>query len=311
MQDLQEVKADVLVVGGGLAGCWAAIRARQGGGQVVLAGKGPVGWTGQSKFASGDAKCLLSGEDLREWVEEIVVGGDYLNDQRWIELVLTETYLFVQQMEAFGCHFEREDGGLRREYSRGAHILQAVLNAAQMKRAMRQAAAGLGVKVLDLVFVARLLAEGDRITGALGLHTREGQPYLFSSPSIILAAGGCTFRGLYYSYHFSTSDAYALAYRAGAQLMNFEFVGCNSCHRDFPTTGMSRPVAFGGVFRNALGETFMERYDPGVKTNAFADTSAAIRDKVLTEARAGKPVEDMYAYAQEGMLDTYLSPLLM
>ncbi len=284
VQGMLEVKADVLVIGGGLAGCWAAIRARQAGAQVILADKGPAGWTGQSKFSSGDIKCLLPDDDLQAWVEEIVIGGDYLNDQRWLELILTETYPLVEQMESFGCRFERKDGKLQRELGRGRITRQAVLNAGQMMKAMRQAAGSLGVRILDRTFVTRILTEGGRVTGVLGVNTQDGSPCVCAAPAVVLAAGGCGFRSLYYGYQFSTGDGYALAYHAGAHLMNFEFAGWNSCHKDFPTTGMSRLVAFGGVFRNSLGEAFMDRYDP-VRKSRTQLTNLAIG--MAKETRAG------------------------
>ncbi len=284
-QSHHNLTTDVLVVGGGLAGCWAAIRARQVGADVILVDKGPVGKTGQSKFASGDIKCFMTGDVLTEWIDEIFVGGDHIGDRRWIEIVLRETYPRVLDMDAMGVKFEKYDGEFKREFGRGNITRQVVFNSAQMMLAMRQAAEKAGVRILDNLFVTDLLVEDGKTRGALAVDKRSGDLVCFASKTIIMAAGGCAFRHAYFGNQFSTGDAYSLAYDVGAEMMNFEFAGYNSCAKAFPSTGMSRLVAFGGVFRNGSGQPFMERYDPLNKDRAQL-TNLAIG--MAKEVRAGR-----------------------
>ncbi|MDO8672906.1 MAG: FAD-binding protein [Dehalococcoidia bacterium] len=284
-QTRQDLKTDVLIVGGGLAGCWAAIRARQLGADVILVDKGPVGKTGQSKFSSGDIKCFMAGDVLTEWIDEIFVGGDHIGDRRWIEFVLRETYPRVLDMDAMGVAFEKHDNEFKRELGRGNTTQQVVFNSAQMMLAMRQAAEKTGVKILDNLFVTNLLVEDGKTRGALAINKRSGDLFCFASKTIIMAAGGCAFRHAYFGNQFSTGDAYGLAYEVGAELMNFEFAGYNSCAKAFPSTGMSRLVAYGGVFRNGLGQPFMEKYDPLNKDRAQL-TNLAIG--MAMEVRAGR-----------------------
>ena len=94
----REIKTDILIVGGGLAGCFAAIRAKQLGADVVLVDKGYIGRTGISKFASTHIRFYLTEDDMEDAIKEIVEGEDYMNDERWVEAAVTESFERVKVM---------------------------------------------------------------------------------------------------------------------------------------------------------------------------------------------------------------------
>jgi len=265
----QHLRSDVLVIGAGLAGLFAAIRARQLGAEVILVDKGKAGKTGCSRFASGDIKCFIPEEDdLADWIDEIVVAGEYLADQRWIETALVESLDRVRDMEEFGVEFEKKDGKYKREHGRGRRSRQVVFYAEQMMDSMRAFAERIGVKVLDRAYFCQLAQDQGRVVGALGLHTRTGEMLVTAAPAVVLATGSCSLRAAYYGHQFSTGDAYSMAYEVGAELINFECTSHNSCPARYDLAGMSRFVAFGGKFTNAKGEAFMAKYQPVLKDRA-------------------------------------------
>jgi succinate dehydrogenase/fumarate reductase flavoprotein subunit len=253
---------DVLVVGGGLAGCWAAIAARDLGADVTVVDKGFVGKTSMSKFAAGDIKCFMPGDDLDAWMKEMVDAGEHLNDEEWIRIIFNETYPRVLDMERWGVRFEKRDGEFVRKSGRTLVTKQVVFNAAQMMDRMRRALEERGVRVFDKVFVFSLLKDDGRVVGALGFHRWTGQVHVFPAKAVVLASGGCGFRSIYYGQQFATGDGLAMAFEGGAEVMNMEFVHWNTCSRHYDVFGMSRFVAFGGRFLNARGEAFMSNYDP-------------------------------------------------
>lgn len=255
-----EVKTDILVMGAGLAGCWAAIRARQLGADVVLADKGYVGRIGVSKFASSHIRTYFPEDDHEDAIKEIVSGGDYLNDQRWTEIAVRGIFDRVKEMDSLGVKFEKENGRFKQVPSKGRINASVVFNSAQTMMAMRKAVKDLGIRILDRVFIYDLLVKDGRIIGAMGIDTRNGNLYEIYCPAVILAAGACTLRSIFHGHQFSTGDAYGMAYRAGVTFMNMECIQHNTCARDFNTSGMGHWVGSGGKFINSRGEAFMARY---------------------------------------------------
>ncbi|MBI4317789.1 MAG: FAD-binding protein [Chloroflexi bacterium] len=298
MEEPTRLTADVLVVGGGIAGCWAAIRARQRGASVCVLDKGPAGKTGAAKFASGDIRCFMPTDSSYEWVEEMVVGGDYLSDQRWIEVALQESLQRVEEMDRFGVKFEKTDGSYRREPGRGRVSLSVVFNGAQMMEAMRRETERQGARVLDRVFTDELLISDGRPGGAIGVNTRNGRVFLVEAKAVILANGACTLRANYFGQHFSTGEAYRMAYDCGARLRGMEAIAWNSSSRDYDTTGMSRFTAMGGRFRNRLGEPFMERYYPAMKDRAPVNWVVVAMAREVSEGR-GPIYFDLTALTEE------------
>jgi len=114
------VDCDVLIVGGGFGGTWAALRASELGARVVLVEKAFVSRSGASTMSGGITTCPRLGDDLGPWVEEFVTRGDYMCNQNWTQRLLEGQRERVLQLEAWNVPISREaSGAIRRFASRG------------------------------------------------------------------------------------------------------------------------------------------------------------------------------------------------
>jgi len=266
---------EVLVVGGGSAGLFSAIKARQAGRKVLLVDKGYVGRSGSSPFAAGALNVCLPDDDLDTWLEEIIERGEYLNDQEWVKLQLEEGYDRVAELQEWGKAYaqliieEDDQGRYRRRKARGnIKTLTCVMNALPMMDTLRRKASEAGADLVERVMVTHLVMHDGRVVGALGLHTRTGELYLFTARAVVLAAGGCGFKAFFIGHHNLTGEAHAMAYEVGAWLRNLDQAMSNSTARELDIHGLSHMVGSGGRFLNRDGEEFMLRYDPEVGSRA-------------------------------------------
>ena len=110
---MDKINTDVLVIGGGAAGCFAAIKAKENGSaQVLLVDKGYVGKSGCSKFAAGSFKCFIPGEDDHDlWFSKAIDEGYYINDQEWTKIHLSEVFERVRELEIWGVDFLKDREG--------------------------------------------------------------------------------------------------------------------------------------------------------------------------------------------------------
>ena len=269
---MEPIVTEILVIGGGAAGCFAAIKARESGaGEVLLVDKGYVGMSGCTKFAAGSFKCFIPGEDSYElWFGKAVEEGYYINDQDWTGIHLQEVFDRAKELEAWGLRFLKDDhGGYKRLEGQGSSehrpIKTMMFEGPQMMDVLREAAGKHSVKILDKTMVTHLLHDrrnGKRIAGALGFDLRTGETRIFRAKATILSAGAQAFKSHYAYQKMATGDAHVMGLRAGASLANYEF----TCHHlscaCFDTTGMNVLQGSGARFVNSLGETYMGRYDP-------------------------------------------------
>ena len=203
------VKADVLIIGGGLAGTWAGIGAKDEGAEdVLLVDKAYVSRSGQSPFAAGIFTVFDPEEDDADiWMREMVEAGEYLNDQEWIRLLFEKTHILAKRMDDWGARYGKTifektaDGKFLRRRSRG-HIntKHNVINSLPMMETMRRKLTEVGVRIMDNVMITDLLTEGGQAIGAIGLSYRDKKSYLFLAKSVVAAASGCGFK----SYSWGT-----------------------------------------------------------------------------------------------------------
>ena len=266
---------DVLVVGGGCAGLFSAIKARESGRKVILVDKGYVARSGCSPFAAGAINVRIPEDDLDTWMEEIVTRGEYLNDQEWVKLQLEEGYKRVDELQAWGKAYgkgvmdEDADGKYVRRKARGnIKTLTGIINALPMMDTLRRKTLDVGAELVERVMVTHLFVHEGRVVGALGLQTRTGELTLFTARAIILAAGGCGFKGYFIGHHNLTGEAHYMAFKAGVWLRNLDQAMSNTTARNLDIHGLSHMVGSGGRFLNKNGEEFMWRYDPEVGSRA-------------------------------------------
>jgi succinate dehydrogenase/fumarate reductase flavoprotein subunit len=269
---LEQVPTDILVVGGGAAGCFAAIMAKESGaGEVLLVDKGYVGMSGCSKFAAGSFKCFVPGEDSYDlWFGKAVEEGCYINDQKWTQIHLEEVFERARDLEKWGLHFLKdEQGKYDRLEGQGSSeqrpIKTMMFEGPLMMDVLRKAAREHSVKIMDKTMITHLLhdrRDSRRIAGALGFDTRTGENRVFKAKATVLTAGAQAFKSHYAYQKMVTGDAHIMGLRAGAALTNYEF----TCHHlscaHFDTTGMNVLQGSGARFVNSLGEPYMNRYDP-------------------------------------------------
>ena len=282
---------DVLIIGGGFSGSWAALTARQHVENVLIVDKGPRDWGGLGGMSGGDMIVKQPEFAAKDLVEELVYYYDGLCEQDVLEEILNQSYERFKDYEKMGHEFARDDSGrlmsipqrgleLMRYYfyhpygKGGAHTTQ-ILNAALPR---------LNVQRIGRIDITDLVKDGDAVSGAVGFHAQRGTPCLFRAKAVILAAHNGGWKG---SYLLNTcaGEGAALAYGAGASLRNMEFIENWNVPKLFAWEGQTGMLPYGARFLNGEGEDFMRRYSP--KLGAKADPHYNVRGMAF-EVRAGR-----------------------
>ncbi|MFC1901440.1 FAD-dependent oxidoreductase [Chloroflexota bacterium] len=286
------IQADVLVIGGGLSGLWAANRAREFVENVLIVDKGPpMGYAGEGYFSGGNLQALPPGEDVDEYVKDIISLGDGLYEQDLVEKVLKQSWDRLEDFRRMGGEFEEEDGALRYIPQRGLKHNACYIGkpsgagGINMMLGLAREAKRRGVKYLSRVYITDLIKENDRVVGAVGFNIRGGQFHILKAKAVILAAGGCSFRGGYEDTHMCYGEGIELAFNAGAELFNLEFGTMWIIPQKFRWEGITFLLPLGAEFVNQQGESFMERYSPVFKNNC--DYNFIARAMAM-EAREGR-----------------------
>jgi succinate dehydrogenase / fumarate reductase, flavoprotein subunit len=295
---------DVLVIGAGGAGLRAAIAAREQGMRTAIICKSLFG-KAHTVMAEGGAAAAMGNVNARDnWqvhFRDTMRGGKFLNNYRMAELHAKEAPERVWELETYGALFDRtKDGKISQrnfgghEYPRLAHVgdrtgLELIRTLQQKIVSLQQEdfrATGdyeANIRVFAECTITELMKDGDRISGAFGYWRENGRFLAFSAPAVILATGGVgkSFKVTSNSWEY-TGDGHALALRAGATLINMEFI-------QFHPTGMVSPPSVkgilvtesvrgdGGILKNSEGERFMFNYIPDVFKAQYA-TSAEEAD---------------------------------
>ena len=283
-----------MVIGGGLAGAFAAIKAKESGAErVTLISKGKLGKDGISTFAAGVFQPAFP-EDDKEALSQLYASGNAwgggLWDEEWLNVYLNESFERALDMDQWGVEWEKTpDGKLERLEGRW-RLPMALFKGPQMMEAVAKKVLRTKIDVFGHTMITDLLTEkgelGGPVVGAIGFHVRTATHRLFKAKATILAAGGCGFKGRYVGHGAQTGDACAMAYKAGAELGRFE-IG-DILHMT-PTTmdiqGLNMYVGLGGKFINSSGERFMQEYDPELGDSA---SMARIAEASAMEVRAGR-----------------------
>ncbi|HET7173529.1 MAG TPA: fumarate reductase/succinate dehydrogenase flavoprotein subunit [Nocardioidaceae bacterium] len=279
---------DVLVIGAGGSGLRAAIAAHDAGARVGVICKSLLGKAHTVMAEGGIAASLGNLWPEDNWqvhFRDTMRGGKMLNNWRMAQLHAQEAPERVLELEDWGALFDRTAEGLISQRDFGGHRYARLAHVGdrtglEMIRTLQQRAVALGIEVFMECTVTELFKDGDRIAGCLAYWRETGRFVVFSAPSIILATGGIgkSFKVTSNSWEY-TGDGHALALRAGAALINMEFV-------QFHPTGMVWPPSVrgilvtesvrgdGGVLRNSEGKRFMFDYVSDYFKAETADTEA-------------------------------------
>ena len=270
------IETDILIVGGGGAGCFAALRARDFFENVLVVSKGYVGPGSVSATLGGGANICFPGDDHKAWMEEMVERGEYLNDQEWVKIQLEGVYPLAMDLDRWGMAyglkiFEKDEQGnfLRKKARGNINTRTAVIHGFPMMETLRKKILERNIKLLERVMVTDLLLNNGRVAGVLGLDYRKGEFYLIKARAVVLAAGGCSFKiSLCSPAAACMGEAQRMAYDAGAILRNIDQAMSQSNPKAIEMHGMTLFAGVGGKFLNGLGEEFMLRYDPKVGSRA-------------------------------------------
>ena len=285
MMEFQTLEHDVLVIGAGGAGLSAAVKASGLGVKVGVVSKSLLG-KAHTVMAEGGVAAAMGNVDGRDsWrvhFADTMRGGQYQNNWRMAELHAREAPDRVRELEQWGALFDRTKEGdiLQRNfgghrYPRLAHVGDRT--GLEMIRTLQDHGIHQGIDFHMEVTVLTLLKDGDRIAGAFCYDRERGKFKLFRAKAVILATGGVgrAFKITSNSWEY-TGDGHSLAYHAGAELLDMEFV-------QFHPTGMVWPPSVrgilvtegvrgeGGVLRNKDGKRFMFDDIPPLYKNQTAD----------------------------------------
>src|ERR1700747_151683 len=271
MAEYEERQHDVLVIGAGGAGLRAAIEASAGGASVGLVGKSLLGKAHTVMAGRGIAAELANVDERDSWkvhFADTMRGGQYVNNWRMAQLHAQEAPARVRELEAWGAVFDRTKDGriLQRnfgghKYPRLAHVGDRT--GLEMIRTLQDHGIHQGIEVYMEHTIVTLLKDGERVVGAFGCERERGRFKIFRAKAVVLATGGVgrAYRITSNSWEI-TGDGHSLAYEAGAELIDMEFV-------QFHPTGMIWPPSVigilvtegvrgdGGVLLNKDGKRFM------------------------------------------------------
>jgi succinate dehydrogenase / fumarate reductase flavoprotein subunit len=299
MTELERHTYDVVVIGAGGAGLRAAIEAREQGKRTAIICKSLFGKAHTVMAEGGCAAAMGNANSNDNWqvhYRDTMRGGKFLNNWRMAELHAQEAPDRVWELESYGALFDRTPDGRISQRNFGGHTYPRLAHVGdrtglELIRTLQQKIVSLqqedfeatgdyeaNLKVYAECTVTELLKDGEAISGAFGYWRESGRFILFDAPAVILATGGVgkSFKVTSNSWEY-TGDGHALAMRAGATLINMEFI-------QFHPTGMVWPPSVkgilvtesvrgdGGVLKNSEGKRFMFEYVPDVFRAQYAET---------------------------------------
>jgi succinate dehydrogenase / fumarate reductase flavoprotein subunit len=284
MAEYQTHEHDVLVIGAGGAGLRAAIEASAGGASVGLVCKSLLGKAHTVMAEGGIAAALANVDERDNWrvhFADTMRGGQYVNNWRMAQLHAQEAPARVRELEAWGAVFDRTPDGRILQRNFGGHRYPRLAHVGdrtglELIRTLQDHGIHRGIEVYMECTVVRLLKAGDRVAGAFAYYRDRGRFVVFRAKAVVLATGGIgkAYKITSNSWEY-TGDGHTLAYDAGAELQDMEFV-------QFHPTGMIWPPSVqgilvtegvrgeGGILLNSKGEQFMYQDIPDAYKNQTA-----------------------------------------
>jgi succinate dehydrogenase / fumarate reductase flavoprotein subunit len=286
MADYQIFEHDVIVIGAGGAGLRAAIEASASGLSVGLICKSLLGKAHTVMAEGGMAAAMANVDDRDNWkvhFSDTMRGGQYLNNWRMAELHAKEAPDRVRELEAWGAVFDRTKDGRILQRNFGGHRYPRLAHVGdrtglEMIRTLQDHGIHQGIEVYMEVTVISLLKDGERVAGAVAYDRERGRFRVFRAKAVVMATGGVgrAYKISSNSWEY-TGDGQSLAYHAGAELMDTEFI-------QFHPTGMVYPPSVrgilvtegvrgeGGILKNSEGKRFMFDDIPDNYKEQTADT---------------------------------------
>jgi succinate dehydrogenase/fumarate reductase flavoprotein subunit len=230
------LETDVLVIGGGFAGCFAAVKAKEAGAKVIMAVKGRTGRSGLTPWANSwfvfdDAGGKICRED---YIKQFKLSGEYVNNLDFSELLMDESWDRFNELREWGATTALDHPDEGRPYYIQHGTVSRSIEYCAAGDPMRRKAVSVGVDIIERVMITQLIKEEGKVVGATGFHMQSGQPYAILAKATILCSGPSSLKpvGMGYPCSSTTADGDAMAIRVGAQISGKEF---NDAHpaRDF------------------------------------------------------------------------------
>jgi succinate dehydrogenase / fumarate reductase, flavoprotein subunit len=293
---------DVLIIGAGGAGLRAAIEALARGARVAVVSKSLLGKAHTVMAEGGIAAAMANVDQADSWkthFRDTMRGGKMINNWRMAQLHAQESPDRVRELEQWGALFDRTSSGDILQRAFGGHTFKRLCHVGdrtglEMIRTLQDRGVQMGFDVFMECTIVRLLKDGNRVAGAFGYWREQGRFVIFKAKAVVIATGGIGKAWPITSNSWEcTGDGMALAYDAGADLLDMEFV-------QFHPTGMVWPPGVqgilvteavrgeGGILRNKLGERFMEKYDP---KRMELSTRDLVARSIYTEVKEGRGSE--------------------
>ncbi|MGO2932793.1 L-aspartate oxidase [Microbacterium sp.] len=273
----RQISTTVLVIGTGGSGLRAAIEVAEHGVDVLAVGKRPR-TDAHTSLAAGGINAALgtmdAGDTWQQHAADTIKESYFLANPHTVEVVTQGAERGIRDLERWGMDFAREDDGRISQRFFGAHTFRRTAFAGdytglEIQRTLVRRAEQLDVPILDGIYITRLLVSNGVVFGAYGFDQADGTRYLIHADAVILAAGGHNriWRRTSSRRDENTGDSFRLAIEAGGRLRDPELVQFHPSGIIEPENAAGTLISEaargeGGILRNALGERFMEKYDP-------------------------------------------------
>lgn len=313
--EIKTISTDVLIIGSGGAGSRAAIEVDDAGLKAIIVSKGLSFRSGCTGMAEGGYNAVFKTVDKEDSIEahikDTLKGGSYLNDEKLVEILVNESPKRLIDLENYGALFDRQESGEIDQRPFGGQTYrrtcyQGDRTGAELLNALKEEIIKRDIECIEEVMITSLVTDGDEVIGATGLDLKDSSLIYFKAKSVILASGGA---GQLYPVTSNTfqknGDGFAMAYRAGADLVDMEQI-------QFHPTGMVAPEskkgvlvteavrAEGGKLINTDGERFMSKYAPEKMELATRDVVAR---SIYQEIIEGRGTENGGVYLDISHLD--------
>ena len=312
---IKTISTDVLIIGSGGAGSRAAIEVDNAGLKATIVSKGLSFRSGCTGMAEGGYNAVFKTVDKDDSIEahinDTLKGGSFLNDKKLVEILVNESPQRLIDLENYGALFDRKENGEIDQRPFGGQSFrrtcyQGDRTGAELLNALKEEIIRRDIECIEEVMITSLVTDADQVIGATGLNLKDSSLIYFKAKSVILASGGA---GQLYPVTSNTfqknGDGYAIAYKAGAQLVDMEQI-------QFHPTGMIAPEskkgvlvteavrAEGGKLMNKDGERFMSKYAPEKMELATRDVVAR---SIYQEIIEGRGTENGGVYLDISHLD--------
>ena len=313
--EIKTIQTDVLIIGSGGAGSRAAIEVDDAGLKATIVSKGLSFRSGCTGMAEGGYNAVFKTVDKDDSIDahifDTLKGGSYLNDKKLVEILVNESPKRLIDLENYGALFDRQESGQIDQRPFGGQsyrrtCYQGDRTGAELLNALKEEIIRRDIECIEEVMITSFVTDNEQVIGATGLDLKDSSLIYFKAKSVILASGGA---GQLYPVTSNTfqknGDGYAIAYRAGANLVDMEQI-------QFHPTGMVAPEskkgvlvteavrAEGGKLINSEGERFMSRYAPEKMELATRDVVAR---SIYQEIIEGRGTENGGVYLDISHLD--------